>query len=291
MLRLYGTAEQFLSVFNPALQLTAARHVERAYRGTAPQLATVSAGYGEPVAVVWLCIQIENVNVFAGVKEKMSVERQKELAGLILAEYDYLKVTELLLFFHRLKCGRYGRFYGTVDALFIASSLLAFLDERRKDLARCAADDEQRRQAAKAASAALRPAASGGITYDEYLLLKKRKQADSSAQQREAVEDFSDNLQQSGFPSGSTGPVSDLPAQPEPMAGTDNGPTTLRPPTAPPTVSPTAPPTASPTAPPTAPSQQVSSAAFQPPDRPSYLSSPGLSPEDTAACPDGLFIE
>lgn len=136
MRQLYGSAEQFLATFNPALQLLAARYPERAYRGTAPQLATVCSGYGEPVAVVWLCIQLENVNLFAGVKEKMPVDRQKELAGVILTEYAYLKVTELLLFFHRLKCGRYGRFYGSVDALFIASALLQFLDERRKDLVR-----------------------------------------------------------------------------------------------------------------------------------------------------------
>lgn len=178
MRQLYGTAEQFLATFNPALQLAAARHAERAYRGTAPQLATVCLGYGEPVAVVWLCIQIENVNLFAGVKEKMSVERQKELAGLILTEYAYLKTSELLLFFHRLKCGRYGRFYGAVDALFIASALLLFLDERRKDLARLQADDERRRQAEAAASAASRQAASPGMTYEEYLSLKRRQQAD-----------------------------------------------------------------------------------------------------------------
>lgn len=179
MQQLYGTAEQFLATFNPALQLTAARYVERAYRGKAPQLATVSAGYGEPVAVVWLCIQIENVNLFAGVKEKMAVERQKELAGLILTEYGYLKATELLLFFHRLKCGHYGRFYGAVDALFIASALLIFLDERRKDLARYREDDERRRKRTETSSASSCPAATGSITYEEYLLLKQRKQTAS----------------------------------------------------------------------------------------------------------------
>ena len=163
MRKLYGSAEKFLATFNPALQLTAARHLDRAYRGTAPQLATVCAGYGEPVAVVWLCIQIENVNLFAGVKEKMPVERQKELAGLILTEYAYLKTTELLLFFHRLKCGRYGRFYGTVDALFIASALLQFLDERRQ-------------KSAAASSGPSRPASSTCITYEEYLLWKRCQQ-------------------------------------------------------------------------------------------------------------------
>lgn len=176
MRKLYGSAEKFLATFNPALQLTAARHLDRAYRGTAPQLATVCAGYGEPVAVVWLCIQIENVNLFAGVKEKMPVERQKELAGLILTEYAYLKTTELLLFFHRLKCGRYGRFYGTVDALFIASALLQFLDERRKDLAGLLTDDERRQKSAAASSAPSRPASSTCITYEEYLLWKRCQQ-------------------------------------------------------------------------------------------------------------------
>lgn len=192
MLRLYGSAEQFLATFNPALQLMAARYVERAYRGTAPQLATVCTGYGEPVAIVWLCIQLENVNLFAGVKEKMPVERQKELAGVILTEYAYLKVTELLLFFHRLKCGRYGRFYGSVDALFIASALLLFIDERRKELVRYPApgtgDDRQRSASSPASIAALPsaatgvagvsssvPSSSGLMTYDEYLAWKAQK--------------------------------------------------------------------------------------------------------------------
>lgn len=179
MRQLYGSAEQFLATFNPAVQLLAARHVDRAYRGTAPQLATVCSGYGEPLAVVWLCIQLENVNLFAGVKDKMPVDRQKELAGVILTEYAYLKVTELLLFFHRLKCGRYGRFYGSVDALFIASALLQFVDERRKDLVRYPASGNGKgaEQGASAASSPASPApsSSGGITYDEYLAWKAQK--------------------------------------------------------------------------------------------------------------------
>ncbi|MDR1623954.1 MAG: hypothetical protein LBS04_03170 [Tannerellaceae bacterium] len=50
------------------------------------------------------------------------MDRQRELAGLIRTEYPFLKASEVLLFFHRLKCGRYGRFYGVVDALFITSA-------------------------------------------------------------------------------------------------------------------------------------------------------------------------
>lgn len=168
MRKRYGDAQSFLSIFTPDLQIAAARHPERTYTGTAPTLATIAVGYGEPVAIVWICIQLENVNLFAGVKEKMPVSRQKELSALILTEYPFLKASEMLLFFHQLKCGRYGRFYGSVDALTITTSLLQFMDERRKESVRY-------RQPDTAAPATTTPSSSG-ITYEEYLRLKEQKQ-------------------------------------------------------------------------------------------------------------------
>ena len=106
----YGNAEKLLNTFKPDMQVMAARYTERAYFGTAPMLETVCLGYGELVVMVFICALLEDINLFVGVKEKMPVNRQRELSRLVLAEYPYLKVTELLLFFHRLKCGRYGRF-------------------------------------------------------------------------------------------------------------------------------------------------------------------------------------
>ena len=163
----YGDGRRFLETFTPDLQIVAARHPERAYRGTAPTLAEIAAGYGEPLAVVWICVQLENVNLFAGAKEKMPVSRQKELATLILTEYPFLKASELLLFFYRLKCGKYGRFYGTVDALTITTSLLQFMDERKRELGRLLQMESERQADAPA---------SGGMTYDEYLRWKQQKQ-------------------------------------------------------------------------------------------------------------------
>lgn len=168
MLERYGDGKRFLAIFTPELQNAAARCLERTYTGTAPTLATIATGYGEPLAVVWICTLLENVNLFAGVKEKMPVCRQKELSALMLTEYPFLKASELLLFFFRLKCGRYGRFYGTVDALTISSSLLLFMDERRKESARYHHPDTP--QPATPAPS------TGGITYDEYLKIKQQKQ-------------------------------------------------------------------------------------------------------------------
>lgn len=170
MITRYGTAARFLQTFSPDLQLFAAKQPERAYFGTAPRLETVAAGYGEEVAIVWICVEVENLNNFAGVKEKMPVGRQKELARVILAEYPRLKTSELLLFFHRIKSGRYGRFYGMVDALFITSALVQFMDERQTETARFRADRQRQLQRAAASSPR------GGITHTEYIELLKLKQ-------------------------------------------------------------------------------------------------------------------
>lgn len=171
MLERYGSAEQFLKLFTPDLQIATARNEARAYLGTAPTLEVVSEGYGWQTAIVWLCIQIENLNNFTGVREKMPVARQKDLAALILAEYPNLKASEVLLFFHRLKCGRYGRFYGMVDALFITSSLLQFMEQRRTDLIR------YKEEQARVRKEALPPADSGKcITREEYLEQKRLKE-------------------------------------------------------------------------------------------------------------------
>lgn len=165
----YGNAEKFLNTFNPDMQVLAARFAERAYLGTAPSLEAVGLGYGEQTVIVWCCIQLENINLFAGVKEKMPVSRQRELSRLLLAEYPYLKVTELLLFFHRLKCGRYGRFYGMVDALFITSALMQFMDERHTETKRYVAARKKEKEMPVENTSA-------GITYEEYLLLKEKQQ-------------------------------------------------------------------------------------------------------------------
>jgi hypothetical protein len=164
----YGRAGDFLAVFTPQCQAFAAEHAERAYTGVAPSLLAIGLGYGVQVLEVFLCVQLEDLNLFTGVKTKLPMDRQRELAGLIRAEYPQLKASEMLLFFQRLKCGRYGRFYGMVDALFITSALAQFMHERRADLIRI---DEERKEREKNA---LPP--SNGITYQEYLRRKKSKQ-------------------------------------------------------------------------------------------------------------------
>lgn len=69
-----------------------------------------------------------------------------------------------MLFFHRFKTARYGRFYGSVDPLIITESLRKFCDERwhsyekRKQEQQEQLDNEHRENA---------------VTYEQYQQMKK----------------------------------------------------------------------------------------------------------------------
>ena len=131
----YGNSDAFGVVFNPSIQNVIAKNEERAYVGKAPSLAVVKDAFGVDPAEAWIMAQLEDLNKFCGVSNKMSPEQQEETARLILHEYPYFKVTEFMLFMHRFKCGKYGTLYGVVDPLVIMQALNLFASERRAELA------------------------------------------------------------------------------------------------------------------------------------------------------------
>ena len=52
------------------------------------------------------------------------------MVKLVLGEYGMLNVAEFMLFCRRMKLGRYGTFYGSVDPMAIMRSIRMFLRER-----------------------------------------------------------------------------------------------------------------------------------------------------------------
>lgn len=112
------------------MQVLASQNEERAYTGKAPTLTTVSHAYGYEVLEVWLMSQLENINDFCGASVKMEIPQMADLANIIFSDYHFLKISELLLFFHRFKAGDYGHFYGSIDPQKITVALLEFKQRR-----------------------------------------------------------------------------------------------------------------------------------------------------------------
>jgi len=125
----FGNRDQFLLKVNPDTQTSFALKQKQAIMGDYPTLADICIAYGKTFSFQWLVPQITDLTLFTGAKN-LTKEQIRSLAKVIAAEYHYLKVTELLLFFHRFKTGRYGRFYGSVDPMVITCALREFLSER-----------------------------------------------------------------------------------------------------------------------------------------------------------------
>ena len=131
LLRSHSSLESFMQVMNPELQHVCAQHVDRAYFGTAPTLLTLRRAYHDEAATIWMMPQLYDLCEYCGVKEKLDKEQMKQLARIIATEFSYLKVTEVMLFLHRLKAGCYGHFYGAIDPMVIVTALRRdFMKER-----------------------------------------------------------------------------------------------------------------------------------------------------------------
>lgn len=120
--------------FNPSVQIQCAMNVARSLTGNAPTIMQLLHTYDYPEIQVWMIAQINDLNEYAGVKTKMSLDQMKELAKVLIVKCKFLKASEILLFFHMLKGGDFGSFYGTVDPQRVGEHMNEFLKWRRMEL-------------------------------------------------------------------------------------------------------------------------------------------------------------
>ena len=163
----YGNGAEFLSVFNPDKQYIYCKDVERCFTGTAPTLKVVAEAYRDKVAESWLEIQIKDLSEFAGCKDKLSTQQIDQIAKVILMNFYYLKITEMMYFFVLFKSGKFGKFYGAVDGLVITEALQDFCQLRREKLW----EYEQKRKRAERLKEEQRQS-ENGITYQEWCELR-----------------------------------------------------------------------------------------------------------------------
>lgn len=126
----YGSIDSVLARYNPDCQLAICGDPDDCHFGDYPTLSQLRIGYGKKTPVMWLLPQLYNLSEYCGCRDKLQGKPLEECAGIIASEYHWLKVSELMLFFHRFKSGCYGRFYGSVDPLIITTALRDFCKER-----------------------------------------------------------------------------------------------------------------------------------------------------------------
>lgn len=102
--------------------------------GSAPVLSRLRVAYSEELVESWLEVQLYDLAEFSGCREKQSIAQRIETARLIITNFYYLKVTELMYFFQLFKSGFFGKFYGVVDGMVIMESLRRFLTIRMNEI-------------------------------------------------------------------------------------------------------------------------------------------------------------
>ncbi|WP_315254317.1 DUF6633 family protein [Segatella oulorum] len=161
-------AKELLEKFNPSVQHKCYAYPERCVSGKAPTLAVVNRDYGEQVVIDWLTIELNDYQNFIGVKEenKATLDVVCELSKMILGRYYFLKLSELMLFFQKLKYGDYGEMYGCVDAMRILRALRAFVVDRNNIIDRMEQTEREKKREEERKNA---------ISHEEYIERKKRK--------------------------------------------------------------------------------------------------------------------
>lgn len=154
-----NAAIEFMEAFNPRQQMQIVGNPDDCLFGPYWTLAQLKVEYGKNIPVAWLVPQLLNLSEFCGCKGKLSKDQLEECAFTIATEFYFLKVSELMLFFHKFKSGKYGKFYGSVDPMVITTSLRTFIGERNQRI-----QDKQNEEAALKRE----EDAKHSITWEEY---------------------------------------------------------------------------------------------------------------------------
>lgn len=169
--RLNGSAE-LNALFPPNKAVT----TECVYNDT-PTIFEFKNAIGGTKVHKWLVLQIAYVNEMVGPDKKMELPQMVALADLLEEQLGIFTFEELLLFFKWVRAGKYGKFYGNVDAQVFTCAVPRFNDEiielrtqaelKRSSEQRAREQEESRRNA---------------ISREEYLkLLERAKNGDEEA--------------------------------------------------------------------------------------------------------------
>lgn len=154
--------KEFLVTFNPDTQMKICSDTRVCITGQYPTLAEVRRDYGTSVPTAWLVPQLQDLSWYCGARDKLNARQLEECAYVIASDFSYLKVSELMLFFHRFKSGRYGKFYGTVDPLVICQALREFVKERNSEIEKIESEERQREREEHAKTA---------VSWKEYCIM------------------------------------------------------------------------------------------------------------------------
>ena len=119
----------------------------RCYLGNAPTLALMGRQCGNEFAVSWISDKIATFSTTLSEADQLTATDIQNTAIVIYANYPWLNLAEIMLFFSRLAAGLYGQAaYGRVRAENITAKIPTFIKQRSAEIERYERQLRQQRQ-------------------------------------------------------------------------------------------------------------------------------------------------
>lgn len=184
MLTTWPDAQQLLSHFKPREATPGGpprigdvpedvdRIFDRRHADEYPSLTRIGRTYAPDTPRMLVFMHLKDYCNVEGVTEYES-KQLYDVADVIVAEYGHLNAGEIVLFFRRLKAGKYGHMYGNrLQGSVVTCAIGEFLDYRSQHMQRI---EQQRRDTAREATS------ERAITYTEYCQMKVSEAAGRTA--------------------------------------------------------------------------------------------------------------
>lgn len=129
----YPSFSTFSEAYSSSLSPILLDNLRKAYSDKSPTFYDIDAMYGIGSAAVWVETQITGLDFTSQTKESGDVKAIEEFSRLFVRYYNWVKITEFLLFIARYKLGVYGKFYGCFDVISVGDAFKKFLKDRNHE--------------------------------------------------------------------------------------------------------------------------------------------------------------
>lgn len=140
----YGNINNIMSRYSPDNIRTMVQTHGKAgmINADTPSLTIMKYAFGDKAVNTFLGVHLFETAKFYGMTDKADMSAMYQIADLIILDYYYLKISELVLFFQMLKAGHFrdsndndrGKMYGSFNGEVIMDCLYKFKQERDKYL-------------------------------------------------------------------------------------------------------------------------------------------------------------
>lgn len=126
------TAQDFIQAYNSRNMYAYAMDEERCHIGKAPTITQAFQMFGKDAVCQVLDELIGSFVSFTSASRGLSTDQRQRLVWVIITQYGWLKITEIILFIVKAEAGNFGKFYNTLDPMDITTALNKWRDECNK---------------------------------------------------------------------------------------------------------------------------------------------------------------